>query len=247
MIVLIAAVPLETELLRREMAPCEVRRCGGQALYQGTLAGEGVALQHSGVGKANAAATAALLLDHLPAEAVICFGCAGAYPQSGLKTGDLVLASEEVYGDEGAVVPDGFLDMQALSFPLAERGGERWFNRYPADPELLALGQRLIVQALGAQQRVACGPLVTVSACSGSATAGEQLVRRTEGLGENMEGAAVAQLCARFGVPFFEVRGISNLVEDRDLSRWDLPAAAAVAQRAVRALLAGWRDRQEPA
>ena len=149
--------------------------------------------------------------------------------------------------DEGATVPDGFLDMQALGFPLAERGGERWFNRYPADPELLALGQRLIVQALGAQQRVACGPLVTVSACSGSATAGEQLVRRTEGLGENMEGAAVAQLCARFGVPFFEVRGISNLVEDRDLSRWDLPAAAAVAQRAVRALLAGWRDRQEPA
>ena len=96
MIVLIAAVPLETELLRREMAPCEVRRCGGQALYQGTLAGEGVALQHSGVGKANAAATAALLLDHLPAEAVICFGCAGAYPQSGLKTGDLVLASGEL-------------------------------------------------------------------------------------------------------------------------------------------------------
>ena len=62
-----------------------------------------------------------------------------------------------------------------------------------------------------------------------------------------MEGAAVAQLCARFGVPFFEVRGISNLVEDRDLSRWDLPAAAAAAQQAVRAVLAGWRCRQEPA
>jgi futalosine hydrolase len=130
---------------------------------------------------------------------------------------------------------------------LAESGGERWFNRYPADPELLAHGQRLIVEALGSHQRVARGPLVTVSTCSGSTAAGAQLARRTEGLGENMEGAAVAQLCARFGVPFFEVRGISNLVEDRDLSRWNLPAAAAVAQRAVRALLAGWRDRQEPA
>jgi len=62
-----------------------------------------------------------------------------------------------------------------------------------------------------------------------------------------MEGAAVAQLCACLGVPFFEVRGISNLVEDRNLSRWDLPTAARVAQQAVRALLAGWRDRQEPA
>ena len=247
MILLIAAVPLETELLRRELAPCEVRRCGGRVLYQGTLAGQNVALQHSGVGKANAAATAALLLDSLQPEAVICFGCAGAYLESGLKIGDLVLASEEIYGDEGAAAPDGFLDMQALGFPLAERGGEHWFNRFPVDPELLAQGQRLIVGALGARQRVARGPLVTVSTCSGTASAGNQLARRTEGLGESMEGAAVAQLCACLGVPFFEVRGISNLVEDRNLSRWDLPTAATVAQQAVRALLAGWRDRQEPA
>jgi len=247
MILLIAAVPLETELLRRELAPCEVRRCGGVALYQGTLAGQNVALQHSGVGKANAAATAALLLDSLRPEAVLCFGCAGAYPESGLKVGDLVLASEEIYGDEGAATPDGFLDMQALGFPLAERGGEKWFNRFPADPELLAQGHRLISRTLRAQQLVACGPLVTVSTCSGTTAAGSLLIRRTEGLGENMEGAAVAQVCARFGVPFFEVRGISNLVEDRDLSRWDIPAAATAAQQAVCAVLAGWRERQEPA
>lgn len=247
MILLIAAVPFETELLRRELAPCEVRRCGGVAVYQGTLAGQSVALQHSGVGKANAAATAALLLEKLQPEAVLCFGCAGAYLDSGLSIGDLVLANEEIYGDEGAAAPDGFLDMQALGFPLAEHGGEQWFNRFPADPELLAHGHRLITRNLGAQQRVACGPLVTVSTCSGTTAAGNLLARRTEGLGENMEGAAIAQLCARFGVPFFEVRGISNLVEDRDPARWDLPLAAVAAQQAVRAVLAGWGERQEPA
>jgi futalosine hydrolase len=247
MIFLIAAVPLETELLRRELAPCAVRNCGGQALYQGTLAGQGVALQHCGVGKANAAATTALLLENLRPEAVICFGCAGAYLTSELQIGDLVLATEEIYGDEGVAAPEGFLDMQALGFPLAEHGGERWFNRFPADPELLAHGHRLIARSLRAQQHVACGPLVTVSTCSGTAAAGNLLAARTEGVGENMEGAAVAQLCARFNVPFLEVRGISNLVEDRDLSRWDLPAAAAAAQQAVRAVLAGWSERQEPA
>lgn len=247
MIVLIAAVPMETELLRRELAPCEVRRCGNLSTYFGRLAGENVALQHSGVGKANAAATTALLLDSLHPEAVICFGCAGAYLGSGLRIGDLVLATEEVYGDEGAAAADGFLDMQALGFPLAEEGGSQWFNRFPVDPELLAHGYRLISQTLGPQQRLACAPLVTVSTCSGTAAAGRLLAERTGGAGENMEGAAVAQLCARYGVPFFEVRGISNLVEDRDLSRWDLPAAATTAQQAVRAVLAGWRERQEPA
>lgn len=247
MIALIAAVPLETELLRRELAPCEVRRCGGHALYHGTMAGETVALQHSGVGKANAAATTALLLEKLTPEGVICFGCAGAYLGSGLKIGDLVLASEEIYGDEGTATTAGFLDMQALGFPLAENSEGKWFNHFPIDPELLSHGHRLIAQELGTQRRVACGPLVTVSTCSGTTLAGNQMAQRTAGLAENMEGAAVAQLCARFGVPFFEVRGISNLVEERDLSRWDLPAAAAVAQQAVRILLAGWRQRQEPA
>ena len=229
MIALIAAVPLETELLRREMAPCEVRRCGGKALYHGTLAGQAVALQHCGVGKANAAATTALLLDNLHPEAVLCFGCAGAYPGSGLQIGDLILASEEIYGDEGAMTSGGFLDMEALGFPLAEAGGERWFNRFPADPELLGRNHRLIAAQAGAERRVAVGPLVTVSTCSGTTALGLALERRTGALGESMEGAAVAQLCAGFGVPFFEVRGISNLVEDRDLSRWVLAVAAAAA------------------
>jgi len=247
MILLIAAVPLETELLRREMAPCEVRRCGGRALYHGTLAGQAVALQHCGVGKANAAATTALLLDSLGPEAVLCFGSAGAYPGSGLQIGDLLLASEEIYGDEGALTSAGFLDMEKLGLPLAEAAGDHWFNRFPADPELLSHNQRLITAQVGSGRRVAVGPLVTVSTCSGTTALGNELAQRTGGLGENMEGAAVAQVCVRFGVPFCEVRGISNLVEERDLRRWALAAAAEAAQQAVRAVLAGWGDRQVPA
>lgn len=247
MIVLIAAVPLETEALRRSLSPCEVRRCGGRALYQGVLAGQSVSLQHSGIGKANAAATTALLLETLQPEAVLCFGCAGAYPESGLKVGDLVLASEEIYGDEGVAAPDGFIDLRALGFPSAERGREQWFDRFPVDPELLERCHRQVVRKLASGQCVGSGPVVTVSTCCGVTTLGAQLARRTGGLCENMEGAAIAQVCARAGVPFLEVRGISNLVEDRDLSRWNLPAAAAVAQQAVRSILAGWGEREEPA
>lgn len=247
MIALIAAVPLETELLRRALAPCEVKRCGGQALYQGTLEGQSVALQHCGVGKANAAAATALLLETLPLEAVLCFGCAGAYAESGLRPGDLVLVSEEVYGDEGVAGPDGFLNMRSLGFALSERGKEQWFDRFPTDPELLDRSHRALLRGLRPGQLLATGAAVTVSTCSGTTLLGEQLARRTGGICENMEGAAVAQLCARFAVPFLEVRGISNLVEDRDLTRWNLPAAAGAAQQAIRAVLAGWGERQEPA
>ncbi len=248
MIALIAAVPLETELLRRELAPCEVRRCGGQALYHGTLAGQGVALQHSGVGKANAAATTALLLDSLRPEAVLCFGCAGAYLESGLKVGDLVLASEEVYGDEGAADP-GRLPRHAEAWLPAGRSAaaSAGSTAFRSTPNLLAHGQRLIVAGLASAAARGRRPPGHGVDLFGKRGGGRQLARRTGGLGENMEGAAVAQLCARFGVPFFEVRGISNLVEDRDLSRWDLPGRPRRPSRPCGPLLAGWGDRQEPA
>ena len=55
-----------------------------------------------------------------------------------------------------------------------------------------------------------------------------------------MEGAAAAQVAELHGVPWVEVRGISNIVEDRDLKKWDIRAAAAVAQMAVQQVLDGW-------
>jgi futalosine hydrolase len=66
------------------------------------------------------------------------------------------------------------------------------------------------------------------------------LAHRTGGLCENMEGAAVALACQQMSVPLLEVRGISNLVEDHDPARWDLPRGMAAAQHAIRVLLQTW-------
>ena len=48
-----------------------------------------------------------------------------------------------------------------------------------------------------------------------------------------MEGAAAAQVALQYGIDCLEVRGVSNMVEDRDLSRWDIPLAAEQAQRFI--------------
>ncbi len=238
MIALLAAVPLETDLLRRELAPCEVRRCHGFDLLCGTLAGRPVCLLHSGVGKANAAAAVAALCAGERPTAVYLFGCGGAYPSSGLSVGDLALATEEVYGDEGVLAPSGFLGMAAMGLPLLEREGKRYFDRFPADAALLANAMPQLSQLAAAEgRRLASGTFVTVSTCSGTSRTGESLARRCGGICESMEGAAVAQTCARYGIPFLEVRGISNLVEDRDLARWELRRAAEIAQKAALAAL----------
>jgi len=68
---------------------------------------------------------------------------------------------------------------------------------------------------------------------------------RTGGICENMEGAAIAQVCALYRIPFLELRGISNLVVDRNPQEWRLTEAADQAQWAVKTLLSGWHDRKD--
>ncbi len=248
MIALIAAVPLETSLLRRFLSPSEVRNCGGRDLYLGTRSGLSVSLLHSGIGKANAAAAATSLLAFCRPTAVIVVGCGGAFPGSGLRIGDLAIASEEIYGDEGVLAPGGFLDMEAIQLPLVQRNGQSYFNRYPVSPLLLEKARALLnAETAGPCPAAACGPFVTVSTCSGTLDGGTKLARRTGGICENMEGAAVAQVCAMHNVPFLEIRGISNLVEDRDPSRWNIKAGTEIAQLAVQELLSNWHDRKESA
>jgi futalosine hydrolase len=248
MIALLAAVPLETNLLRRFLSPCEVRNCGGRDLYLGSRSGLSVGLMHSGIGKANAASAATSVFGFTRIKAIIVLGCGGAFPGSGLIVGDLALASEEIYGDEGVCTPNGFLDMEALDLPLAQSNGKYYFNRYCASQQLREKARALIPQAIDSKDiSLVEGPFVTVSTCSGTLAGGLELVRRTGGICENMEGAAVAQVCAMHQVPFLEIRGISNLVEDRDLTRWNLKEAAENAQSAVQEILSNWHDGKEPA
>jgi futalosine hydrolase len=55
-----------------------------------------------------------------------------------------------------------------------------------------------------------------------------------------MEGFGVASAAALAGLPFAEVRTISNLVGPRDRSAWRISAALAALTLAGRALGKGW-------
>lgn len=71
------------------------------------------------------------------------------------------------------------------------------------------------------------GTFVSVNCVTGKRIRGDNLQRRWNGLCENMEGAAVAQVCNMFSLPLFELRCISNMVEDRNPSSWLLQEACA--------------------
>jgi futalosine hydrolase len=175
-----------------------------------------VAIVRTGVGPVNAAHAVTLFLARSEARAIIVCGVGGAYPSSGLKVGDVVCADTECYGDLGATSPSGFLDMRALGFPVVE-APVPLFNELP-------------MQVFPVERRVR---FVTMTTCTGTDSVARAIEKRTRGAVENMEGAAVAHVAHLHGVPAGEVRGISNLVTNRDTSAWRLKEAAVAAQEAV--------------
>ena len=240
MICLLAAVPDETTLIRQSLENCAQQSVNGLTVSVGKLFGHDIALAHSGIGKAAAAATCITLLISCRPQALWLFGCGGAYPGTGLKIGDLALADCEIFGDEGVDTDQGFHDLASMGLVMRQ-ASRPFYNTWPVDRQLYDWAQpHLSGQAAKSSITLCSGHFVTVSSCTGTATKAKEIVRRTRGICENMEGAAVALACQQLSIPLLEMRGISNLVEDRDTARWDLAAGMTAAQNAVMALLESW-------
>lgn len=231
---LVCTVALEAEPLASALRGAQPLRVGGKAALRGQLEGREVIVLPAGMGKTNAAHGVTALLESHPVAGVVGFGVGGAYPGAGLETGGLALATREIYGDEGVLAPGAWLSTREIGIPLAERAGAPLYNELELDPARVERAARALAEA---GLRAVSGPFVTVSNCSGTLARGGELATRFGAVCESMEGAAYAHVCALYDTPFLELRGISNQVENRDLSRWRLRDAAAVAAQGVRAVV----------
>jgi len=154
---------------------------------------------------------------------VMNIGIAGAFLDSGPQLLDLCLAEREIVGDFGICSGDEIVhfDRSDLQPPIEFDLRNTFLER---------AGVKFASHGIPYCQ----GTFVTVNCTSGTAGRGRYLKERYRALCENMEGAAVARVCKEFGLPCLEVRCISNMVEDRDVSKWCLTetiekmAAAAV-------------------
>jgi futalosine hydrolase len=229
-VAIISAVPLELALLTAALEDpsddgAEVYRC-----TTGMLGGIKVLLCATGVGKANAASGVTAVIErHAPSQIIIT-GCGGAYLGSGMAIGDLAVATDEIFADEGAITPAGWIDMRTMNLPLHVNGKQSYFNSIPLSKHSAEKAMQL-ADFFGV--KMSRGRFATVSTCSGSRLIGNELAKRHQVICENMEGAAIALISLRYGLPCMEIRGISNMVEDRDPKKWDIPRAVEAAQRFV--------------
>lgn len=226
---IIASVFSEGTMFSSMFKPVGKTLPGHPAFYAGAVAGNRVVFGTSGVGKTNAAHAATVLIGRFSPSVVINFGIGGAYPSSGLNVGDIAVAAKEVYADEGILLKDGLHSFEITGIPLLKVCGRKYFNDFPADKRL----SRKALKASGIVAHCKSGVFLTVSACTGTGKRAGELAGKFGPICENMEGAAVAQICRIYGIPFVEIRGISNIVEDRNMKKWDIELAAENCQKAL--------------
>jgi len=237
---IVAATTIEVRLVLERVGAWErvsaFRRIGWPIVELGR--GNWVTI--SGIGKANAAgATAwAIATNSSSIERVINVGIAGVLPGGGLELGEVVVATESVFAEEGVRLPSGWEGVSALGFPLGD-DDEKWSkgNRIRGDEGLSNEIANLIAKEdEGCVRR---GVIATVACCSGTDGAAKEIVKRTGAIAEAMEGAAVVATARRLGrAAATEVRVISNTCGDRSNQRWDMKGAVGNVDQFLAAILA---------
>jgi futalosine hydrolase len=221
-IAITAATEKEISSLVRMMGATECMLQGSRATYEGKCGRQRIVLAITGMGKVNTASALTALLGRYSPDLLINTGCAGAYAGSSLAVGDLAIATAEIYGDEGVLTPSGWEPLDCIGIPLLMAQGKNYYNELPIPSGFMEKAVRFAdTQAISLHR----GKFVTVSTCSGTLARGEELASRFDAICENMEGAASAHIALMNGLEFLEIRGISNIVDDRDLSRWDIARA----------------------
>lgn len=178
-----------------------------------------------GVGPAAAAAGTARLIALAeamgrPYRGVISAGVAGGFPGRA-EIGATVLATRTIAADLGAESPGGFLPIDRLGFGTSIHACDA------------ALFRSLTAALPGALT----GDILTLTTVTGTAETADRLAAaHPAALAEAMEGYGVACAAVAAGLPFGELRTISNPIGPRDRAAWRLPEALAALTEAAKAL-----------
>jgi adenosylhomocysteine nucleosidase len=216
----------------------------GRDFWQGHWQGRPVVAVLSRIGKVAAATTATAMIERFGVGSIVFTGAAGGIGP-GVRVGDVVLANAFVQHD---------MDASPL-FPRYEVPlyGRSLFATEPALSNGLGRAARQVlaqvaahvgegaVREFGLQAPRLHAGLIASGDCFVSSTQECHALQQAlpEALAVEMEGAAVAQVCFDYGLPFAAVRTISDRADDdahADFSRF----IRQVASRYSLAILSQW-------
>ncbi|MEO6293671.1 MAG: 5'-methylthioadenosine/adenosylhomocysteine nucleosidase [Burkholderiaceae bacterium] len=203
-----------------ELMPDEHRQSrAGRDFWLGHLHGQAVVVVLSGIGKVAAASTATLLIEHFGVSQIVFTGVAGALNHA-VKMGDIVVASSFMQHDMDA--SPIFPRYEIPGYGMALFKADDTLSRQLADAckEVLDQLQEVVdadvIHGFGLYApQLHRGLIVSGDRFVSTASASRQLQKDLpDALAVEMEGAAFAQVCHDYGVPFAAVRTISDRADD---------------------------------
>jgi futalosine hydrolase len=173
-----------------------------------------------GVGPAAAAAATARTIaenSHMGRayDVVVNAGICGAF-RGKARIGDLLIATDSVAAELGVALPWRFQPIDEIGFGT---------NR-------IGCNTVLTVAVEGVR-----GEILTLASITGSDGLAANLAHRyPDAIGEAMEGFGVATAAQQAGLPFAEIRAVSNYIGDRDVENWDWSSALKTLTTGIREL-----------
>lgn len=171
-----------------------------------------VRIEICGIGLMATAFNLGRILNTANFDCVIQLGIAGAYPTPQIDLGAVVYVQAERVGDLGATTKEGdFLTLQQIGLE---------------EPSANTLPGNTPPEFAGFLQKLQPAEGISISHNAGDPASRYRFPIAPEAIVvESMEGAALHYVCATLKVPFLQIRSISNWVEPRDKTRWQIGAA----------------------
>jgi len=217
------ALDSEIELIREGMKLRSAEIISGRTYYEGEIEGHRVVLVKAGVGKVNAALTAQVMIDRFGVGSIVFTGIAGGINPD-LHVGDVVISDRVIQHDFGLISKDAFQPWKITIGDTA--GGEKEVSYFEADSHLVELARRaaervdfpdpdtaISIHVVG-KVRVYLGCIVTGDQFIASEGKRVWLQKTFDAYATEMEGGAVAQVCATNGLPFVIIRTLSDLANE---------------------------------
>lgn len=178
------------------------------SLRSGPLNGHHVDVLIAGVGMVATAARCAQALTRTPFDLALNFGVCGAFDRN-LEPGTVVHVVRDQLPELGVEDGDRFIPLDEIGLVETTAIDNTSPPENPALRELPAVTGVTVNTVLGRDDSIAAL----------AARLGPQV--------ESMEGFAFAHACALCGVPYAQVRAVSNVVERRNRGAWRLDLAIA--------------------
>jgi futalosine hydrolase len=240
-ILITSAVDQELEYITGTMIRISQKTIGNRSVIQGNLGNHKIRLIVSGPGLVNTVQAITACIENQKPAMIIQTGCAGAFRESGLRTGDIGIADEEVDIHLGIEPASPYEPVKELPFPVLIKNHSAYKNRYECNMKLADYAEKTLGRNMETSGvRIRKGTFVTVATITATDEQATNLFRQYTPIMEAMEGSGAAHTAMLYDIPFLEIRSASNMVGERERSGWNLPLACRRSNEAVIAFLDSW-------